>query len=155
MTEQTNKQIIDINKTYRTRSGLRVELYKIYDPNEYDDDEDYLVHGAVFYEPNSVPEIQAWTINGAHSVCEGYSFELDLFEYNPHQDLPVDTKMVIVGKHYHYVNRLHFSHVSSNGVYTYPVGSTSWSAPSEVACQLWEYNNYYIYTDEEYAKLNK
>lgn len=65
--------MIDINKTYRTRSGCPVRIYAT------DCGGPYPIHGAYFSEGKWNPG--AWMFNG--DFCEGDTCEADLIEVKP------------------------------------------------------------------------
>ena len=113
--------IVSIDKTYTTRSRIKVILYAV-----YPDQAVYPVHGALVYKDGEI-QCQTWNLTGSYS--EGStSNSLDLVEVSPYKDWKIDDKVIVWNLEDGEVFRRYFAGISHDGhIQVFKGGVTSWS----------------------------
>lgn len=114
---------IDINKKYRTRGGLAVEIFKVMDDSY---NSKWKVFGAIIDDRGILVAVN-WTDTGRYATIHEHSS--DLVEVFPYDDFKVDDKVVCWDDAFPDSQRMrYFSHVGKDGrPNTFVDGATSWS----------------------------
>ena len=106
--------MIDINKKYKTESGLEVVLYWVGN----------MVHGAIIFD-HIIRRISLWNLEGIDIISQN---EYNLVEVSPYDHLKIDDKVWAYNsdgqKH-----KIHFAGIDKDGKpLCFHEGKTSWSS---------------------------
>lgn len=131
------KNIIDINKKYRTRNGFPAIIYKIYD-NE-DSRYTYPIHGAIYCSTNAKYIIKTWTEYGKVQYIGDSDYNEDLVEVAKYDDIAIDAPVLVWNDYSEKKWKRHFAGMSKEGMpLTWCIGRTSFSADSPMDSISWE-----------------
>lgn len=123
--------MIDINKKYRTKSGLKVRILAT------DLKDDFPVVTAHIDSKGS-EFIRRYNKNGKY-YDDNIDHQLDLVEYNPAEDLNVDDRILVKAHGSPTWLRRHFSHLGKHGkVYAFIDGCTSFTCEHTTDWDEWK-----------------
>ena len=109
--------------THRTRDGHKARII-----GEIKDDV-YPIFGAILSDDENKEYVEYFTKE--LKCIMGDDSEDDLFEYNPWNDVKVDTPILVSNSLISYVNR-HFAKYQDGHIYVWEDGRTSWTTPHMV-----------------------
>jgi hypothetical protein len=128
---------ISKNKKYKTRIGLDVKIYEIYE-------EFNIVHGVVFdIDGKPVCNLE-WGLNGETYASHGVSGN-DLIEVSPYADFKIDDKVLVWDESYPNKQKAHFAGIGTAGIpKVWIEGKTSFTSSTTIYfsyCEKYEENN--------------
>jgi len=130
---------ISKDKKYKTRIGLDVKIYEIYE-------EFNIIHGAAFDIDGKPVCTLEWDLNG-ETYCSGGLGGNDLIEVSPYADFKIDDKVLVWDEEYkkEYKHKRYFAGISKDGKpTTWLDGRTSFNEEFKNSweyCEKYEENN--------------
>lgn len=125
--------MIDMNKCYKTRNGLKVKIISTNLKNDFP-----VV--AIITDNSNLDIVKQYTETGKY-YDESIDHDFDLIEYNPVEDLKVDDRILVKGdcSSGGWITR-HFSHIDDNGkVHAFLDGRTSFTTKNTSIWNQWKY----------------
>jgi len=115
--------MISLDKTYKTRSNLKVAIYAVLPDNPTEK-----VQGAIIFSDRI--QMGSWTLDGCfHEDLLGTT-PLDLIEVSPYEDWNIDDKVLCWDDDWDYgvTQKCYFGGLNKDGIPTvFLNGTTSWS----------------------------
>lgn len=125
--------MIDMNKCYKTRNGLKVNIICTNLKSDFP-----VV--AIITDNSNLEIVKQYTETGKY-YDESIDHNFDLIEYNPVEDLKVDDRILVKGdcSSGGWIPR-HFSHIGDNGkVHAFLDGRTSFTTKNTTIWNQWKY----------------
>lgn len=124
------KQLISMDKQYRTRSGYKVRILATNIDNE-----NYPVAAVITY-PSCGDEVNTWTEDGYFNL-NSVECSSDLVEYNPAEELVLDQAVWVCLSHGYQWYPRHFAKCINGRAMFWNDGKTSHTADDGSDCSYW------------------